>query len=295
MPPKLSVITPSYNQGSFLEKTICSVLDQGYPNLEYMIVDGGSTDDSVEVIERYADRLAWWVSEPDEGQTDALNKGLARATGDVIAYINSDDHYLPRAFEVAIGTLERSEARWMAGAARFTDGDGRLLEVWQPKPPSSTEDTIRGRQWWMLAPWSTPQPSTFWRRELFEEFGDFRRDMHYAFDTEFVLRLVYGGAMPELTHEELSVRVVHHAAKSADVEPFRRDIRRYVAIFEPQLSPSERRRLALTRALLAMRFFAVRSLVLDAVVWLGKRMSPLLPERLRPSQRRRTRAEKSSG
>src|SRR5258705_13890062 len=86
VPPKLTIITPSFNQASSLEATIRSVLDQGYENLEYFVVDGGSSDGSVEVIERYADRLAWWTSEPDHGQTDALNKGLRRATGEIVAY-----------------------------------------------------------------------------------------------------------------------------------------------------------------------------------------------------------------
>jgi glycosyltransferase involved in cell wall biosynthesis len=248
--PKLSIITPTLNQGEFIEKTIKSVLDQGYENLEYLIVDGGSTDSTLETIKRYEDRIAWWVSEPDEGQTDALNKGLAHATGDVIAYINSDDYYLPRAFETATGLLERSGALWIAGAARYVDQNGTLTEVWRPRQPATYESTIKGRHWWMLAPWSVPQPSAFWRRELQEEVGDFRRDMHYVFDSEYFLRFVYAGHMPALTDEELSVRVVHPAAKSADPELFRKEAKAFVEIFSPSLTPVERVRLRLTQLLL---------------------------------------------
>ena len=95
VPPKLTVITPSFNQGKFIERTIRSVLDQGYPNLEYAIVDGGSTDETVEVIRRYEDRLAWWVSEQDDGQSHAINKGVERTSGEIVAYLNSDDYFLP--------------------------------------------------------------------------------------------------------------------------------------------------------------------------------------------------------
>ncbi len=95
MPVSISVVTCSYNQAEFLEATLRSVLDQNYPNLEYIVIDGGSTDGSVEIIERYQHRLAYWVSEPDAGQTDALIKGFSRATGDVLAWLNSDDLYEP--------------------------------------------------------------------------------------------------------------------------------------------------------------------------------------------------------
>jgi glycosyltransferase involved in cell wall biosynthesis len=95
--PRISLVTPSFNQAEFLEATLRSVLDQGYPNLEYIVVDGGSTDGSTAILERYADRLAWWVSEPDRGHGHALNKGFARATGEILGWINSDDLLLPGA------------------------------------------------------------------------------------------------------------------------------------------------------------------------------------------------------
>jgi glycosyltransferase involved in cell wall biosynthesis len=254
MRPRLSIITPSLNQGQFIERTIGSVLDQGYENLEYLIVDGGSTDSTVGTIRRYEDRIAWWVSEPDEGQTDAINKGLERASGDVIAFINSDDHYLPGAFETAIAGLERSGALWLSGAARFVDEHDREIEdVWRPLQPSSTEITWpRGRHWWVLAPWGVPQPSTFWRRQAFDRVGRFREDMHYAFDTEFMLRLVYAGLEPELIDDELSVRVVHPAAKSVDRVAFDREIRRLIKACRPALTGGERAKLRVARARLSL-------------------------------------------
>jgi glycosyltransferase involved in cell wall biosynthesis len=250
--PKLSVITPSFNQGRYIERTIRSVLDQGYPNLEYVIVDGGSTDETVEIIRRYEDRLAWWVSEPDEGQSEAINKGIERTSGEIVAYINSDDYYLPGAFERAIAAFERTGASWVAGGALdVEEGDPpRKLRVWRPKPPSYCEGLIKGRHWWLLVPWHVPQPSSFWRRELFERFGPFRADMHYAFDAEFMLRLAYGGEPPELIADEfLSVRSVHPEQKTFEMTNSWPEIDRFIGIFSPQLSRGERVRLRASMAL----------------------------------------------
>ena len=252
MKPKLTIITPSFNQAAFVERTLRSVLDQGYENLEYVVVDGGSTDGSVEIIERYADRLAWWGSEPDEGQTDALNKGLERATGEVVAYINSDDYYLPGAFDAAVEALQSSGALWVAGAARFVDSAGEVTEVWRPEQPPA------GKHWWILYPWGVPQAATFWRREAFLRHGTFRTDMHYVFDTEFGLRLAFAGELPALIDRELAVRVVHDAAKSWDRRPFDREERQLVGLYRSRLGRGDQAKLRFHNALKQAGVYRIR-------------------------------------
>jgi glycosyltransferase involved in cell wall biosynthesis len=241
---KLSVITPTLNQGRFIEKAMRSVLDQGYEPLEFIVVDGGSTDETVEVLRSYDDRIDWWISEPDQGQTDALGKGLARATGDVIAYLNSDDYYLPDAFSTAIGALERTrDAGWVAGAALDLDEEGRPTDFgkWVPLPPSHYEKWPRGRQWWVTFPWGVPQPSCFWRRRLFDRYGGFRRDMHFAFDLEFMVRLALAGEMPLLLPDNvLSARILHEDAKSADTSRWRAENRLIWRTHRGSLTRAER-------------------------------------------------------
>jgi len=289
--PKLTIVTPSLNQGRFIERTIRSVLDQGYPNIEYVIVDGGSTDETVEVIRRYEDQLAWWVSEPDEGQSHAINKGIEGTSGEIVAYINSDDYYLPGSFETAIAAFERSDAGWVAGAALdLLEGDPPVeLGVWQPRPPAAIEGPLAGRQWWVLAPWHVPQPSVFWRREMFERYGRFRQDLSNVFDAELMVRLAIAGEMPALLPDEvLATRLGHAAQKSRGFGRSRAEIRRFAEIFGPQLTPGERRRLALLRwPVWAWR--TVREVAVDPALRFGGRLLDHLPERLRRRIRGRDR------
>ena len=239
--PRLTVITPSLNQGRYLERTLRSVLDQGYENLEYIVVDGGSTDGSVELLERYDDRLAYWVSERDRGQSHALNKGLARATGDVVAYINSDDYYLPDAFASALPLFADPTVEWVAGTCRFVYPDGTVAAVWHPVLPSGN------RHHWILAMWSVPQAACFWRRDVFDRVGGFREDLDYVFDTEFMLRLAVEGVLPRIVEPELAVRFLHDAAKSADRSRFVRETRRVYGLLAGHLTPGERARLRALR------------------------------------------------
>ncbi|MGZ4314839.1 MAG: glycosyltransferase family 2 protein [Gaiellaceae bacterium] len=246
-PPRLTIITPSLNQGRYLERTLRSVLDQGYPDLEYIVMDGGSTDESISILKRYSDRLAFWVSEPDGGQSSAINRGIARATGDVVAYINSDDYYLPGAFEAALPLFEDPEVAWVAGACRYEESDGTLETYWRPELPKG----LRPR--WIRDTWYVPQASSFWRRSVFEEHGPLREDLHFVFDTEFGLRIALGGVLPLIIDADIAVRFLHDEAKSADTSPFRLEYGHVSGQLLSTLPRSERAAEGVLRQLLRAR------------------------------------------
>jgi len=184
--PRLTVVTPSYNQGRFIEQTIESVLGQNYPDLEYIVMDGGSTDETVAVLQRYDGRLQW-RSEPDRGQSDALNKGLRMATGGVVAFINSDDYYEPGAL-LAVGEFFAGHpgSQWVTGRCRTVDEHGREIRraVTLYKNMYLRFGGYRALQVLNYV----SQPATFWRRTMLERVGSFDESLDYAMDYDYWLR-----------------------------------------------------------------------------------------------------------
>jgi glycosyltransferase involved in cell wall biosynthesis len=187
--PRVSIVTPSYNQAAFLEETIRSVLLQGYPNLEYIIIDGGSTDGSVDIIRKYEPWLAYWVSEQDRGQSDALAKGFSRATGSILAWINSDDWYAPGVLHERVRHLQKhSDAALLCGDCIPVAATGNETGLWKSRRHLTPELLLlKGNQ--------ILQPTVFMRREALEAAGGIDTQLHYTMDYELWVRLGLAGRL----------------------------------------------------------------------------------------------------
>ena len=203
--PLVSIVTPSFNQAQFLEQTMLSVLNQDYPNIEYLVADGGSTDGSVEIIKRYSNRLTWWVSEKDRGQADGINKGLARAKGKYIAWLNSDDYYLPGAVRQAVVLLEQQpDLAFVHGDLQVVDENGKVINLL-----SYGDWGLPGLMTFKII----GQPAVFMRHSALERAGLLDLSYHFLLDHQVWLRLALQGST--LYHPALwAGEHVHTASKN---------------------------------------------------------------------------------
>lgn len=209
--PRITIITPSFNQGHFIGETIESVLQQGYPNLEYWVIDGGSSDNTVDILKSYGDRINW-VSEKDRGQTHAINKGLKKATGEIVAYLNSDDVYLPNTLQtVADFFLSHPHANWLTGDYFIINEHGQKMQSfvaqykrWLRRFPS---------KWSLSVANYIPQPSTFWRKAVHKKVGYFDEKLRYVMDFEFWMRLFAAGYQVTVSDRHFSLFRIHSQSK----------------------------------------------------------------------------------
>ena len=208
--PTISIVTPSYNQAQFLEETILSVLKQDYPNLEYIIMDGGSKDGSVDIIRKYEDKLAYWISKPDKGQADAIYRGFKKSTGEILAFINSDDYYLPNIFQ-SVGNFFRKmpHAELLVGNTIVVDARGQMLYHQLASAASFLKLLYGGCRW-------ICQPSTFWRRSAFFKEGGFDTSLDFCFDYDLFLKFAKR-RRPAKIHKFLAARRLHPASKTSTI------------------------------------------------------------------------------
>lgn len=204
--PLVSIVTPSYNQGTFIEATIRSVLSQDYPHVAYWIIDGGSTDGSLEIIEKYADRLTGWLSEPDQGQADAINKGFRKVSGEIMAWINSDDVYRPQAIQNAVSALQaHPQVGLVYSDVDSIDANGELFNRMQYDQ-------------WQLADLMAfkilGQPSVFFRRSVLEDAGGLDSSYHYLLDHHLWLRMALKTPLKYVPGQVWSAARMHAGAKN---------------------------------------------------------------------------------
>lgn len=219
--PLVSIVTPSYNQAAFLDETLRSVIEQDYPQVEYLVVDGGSTDGSVDIIKKYTQHINWWVSEPDRGQADAINKGLARAQGEIVAWLNSDDLYHPGAIAQAVAALQqRPDAGMVYASLDSIDRTGRVF------------NTIDYRQFSLLDLLSFEiigQPSVFMRRAVVQQAGPLDSEYRYLLDHQLWLRMLQLAPAVYVPQVWAAARHHAHAKNVGEAAGFGREAMRILA------------------------------------------------------------------
>ena len=203
--PRITVVTPSFNQGQFVEETIRSILLQGYPNLEYLILDGASTDNSVEVIKKYAPWLSYWVSEPDRGQSHAINKGMNQASGEIVAWLNSDDLYLSGALERVARIWHKQQTHWVVGKIRV----GEFLESAETKTLrlSSSRKFLEIAAFWLVRERNLrtfTQPEVFMSLRAWKAVGGLSENLNIAMDYHLWAKLAAIGYVPTYLPEEIA-------------------------------------------------------------------------------------------
>jgi glycosyltransferase involved in cell wall biosynthesis len=206
--PQITIVTPSFNQAAFLEQTIDSVLSQGYPNLEYIIIDGGSTDGSIDVIRRHEKHLACWISEKDRGPSDALSKGLRRATGTILAYLNSDDVYAPGCLKAIAEVMSDPAVDVAYGNMYWIDGDGNVIGE-QRQTPFMPMGYLYGGA-------TLQQPATFWKRDLYIRCGEIDVSYQFAYDTDLFVRFALRGARFKHVNQFVASFRIHSRSKSSN-------------------------------------------------------------------------------
>ena len=206
--PLISIITPSFNQARYLEETIISVLSQNYPNLEYIIIDGGSTDGSVEIIKKYESHLKYWVSEKDKGQSHAINKGFNKANGDILAWINSDDYYLPDAFNtIATASIKFPNSLWFYAGTYWLSNNNQSYVGGIEDPEIAS--------WYLKC--LVSQPGVFWRRKIWDQVGSLvDENMHFSFDYDLWLKFAAFQPIPQLITEPIAVFRLHEESKTTN-------------------------------------------------------------------------------
>jgi len=222
----VSIVTPSFNQSAYLEQTIRSVLEQDYPDIEYIVIDGTSTDGSVDIVKKYSPRLAYWVSEKDSGQADAINKGMKHAKGEIVAWLNSDDYYLPGAIQSAVEVFDANpQAAMVHGNMLAVDQTGQIINQLHYRQ-LTLED--------LLCFQIIGQPAVFMRRAAFEKAGGLDLNFHFMLDHQLWLKIAAQGSIVHINQTWTAARYHPLAKNRAQAPGFAREAFRVLDWAETQ-------------------------------------------------------------